>query len=140
VSSVKLRGAPRDGGASLLMVLFAVVFVAGIISLLVTLLDGGMRQSASLNQTQATRLAGGSALQAAESIVANTTYSSPASVPCLNGGTISYTDPVGRHSRRLARSWLHRVPEVTRMVVSSTITPISEPMPSYSPALVPHSR
>jgi hypothetical protein len=95
VSSVKLRGAPRDGGASLLMVLFAVVFVAGIISLLVTLLDGGMRQSASLNQTQATRLAGGSALQAAESIVANTTYSSPASVPCLNGGTISYTDPSG---------------------------------------------
>lgn len=89
------RTTSREDGASLLMVLFAIVFVSGIISVLITIIDGGTRQSASLNQTQSQRLAGASALQAAEAVVANTVYTSPSSVPCLNGGSISYTDPNG---------------------------------------------
>ena len=85
----------NDSGASLVMVLFAIVFVSAAVTAILTLVDGGLRQNTTLSTRQSQRVAVNGALQAAIAQVGLGSYANTGGYPTCptGGGTVTFTDP-----------------------------------------------
>ena len=79
----------KDSGASLILVLFAITFVAGVMGVILTLTQTGFLSGSKLSSLQANRLDVENALQSANGFVTKGTASCP-----TNGGTLlTYKNP-----------------------------------------------
>lgn len=89
---VRRRGLRDDTGASLLLAMFAVLFVSIVVSVMVTGLDGGIRQNTQVALTQNDRIATSGALQAAIALTSRSSYA-VGSLACPIGNGFTYSDP-----------------------------------------------
>ena len=91
----ELRISGGDSGASLLMVLFAIVFVSAAVTVLLSTIDGGLRQGFQLDSNQSNRLGTSGALQTAISQVYRGEFPGANGSPTCptRGGALTYSDP-----------------------------------------------